>query len=298
MWSRQLSKLGFRTCLGAAALKGNPLERAVVKLPERSHRFLFLCAAMLLSIAPTIMIAMPAEAATRTTPSVSVNNSPIQVGTILTTYPRTSKGCILPSKGLPNVKLNWKRRAPTPYVNVRLNKQCQFVVTATGTDAAETPIRPATDSAASRLLRQKSKTGTAPQLQSTATCSYQDHVEVVDLSSFTTNAEVTNWMNYNYQCGGNTLYSGSTNSNCYWNALIGYELYDCSASWDYFSGGSAESYGSGFDQNNPYPGVFYQGTLGVTNTINASTWEITANCSWGGTLANSGDTFHCAAYSG
>lgn len=45
-------------------------------------------------------------------------------------------------------------------------------------------------------------------------------------------------------------------------------------------------------------GAFYQGTLGVTNTVDASTCEITTNCSWGGTLANSGDTFHCAAYPG
>lgn len=239
-----------------------------------------------------------AWASSPTIAPVTLNNIPILSGKIIATYPSTAAGCSLPSSGLPSLDLHWKMGAATPYVDVALNKRCQFIVTAVGTDPVETPVTAGMRTARSSSLIQHSLTNSTLTAQSTSTCTYQDHVDVVDLSSWTTGAEVTNWMDYAYPCGGNYLDSGTTNSSCYWNETIGYTLDTCNAGWNFFDGGSAQSYGSGFEENNDYMGYIYGGTLSVTNTVNARSWTITAHCSWGGSLQQSGDTFHCAAFAG
>lgn len=225
----------------------------------------------------------------------------MQSGKIIATYPSTTTGCSLPSRGLPGIDLHWKMGTATPYVDVTLNKRCQFIVSDIGTDPVEAPITAGMRTARSSSLIQHSLISSTLAAQSTSTCTYQDHVDVVDLSSWTTGAEVTNWMDYAYPCGGNYLDSATTNSSCYWNWAIGYTLDTCNAGWNFFSGGSAQSYGSGCEENNDYQGYIYGGTLSVTNTVNASSWTITAHCSCNDrltapSLQQSGDVFHCAAF--
>jgi hypothetical protein len=184
--------------------------------------------------------------------------------------------------------------AALPSVSISLTKNCTVVVTAEGTTIAE-PAPTAQTSTVLASARQVTPAATA------STCSYQTHTDVVDLDGYTTGAEITNWMKYQYGCGTHSLYSGTTWSTCYVAQALGYGELGCNTPvWNWFNGGSAQTTATMYVVNEGpgLPSNCCQGNISVTNNVNSGTWIISAACNWDAQLSRSGDTFHCAVHQG
>ncbi len=264
------------------------MERDRRSVPRKHLRLpsfvAFVCAVLSLLLAATL----PAYAqATMTTKQGQ--GAPFGTGQVLKTFPLRGAHCALP--GRISVTVSATRAQGSAYVNVRMNTRCQLITVSSGYGTIGIPNVRGTTMAITPTH------GVMPGISATSTCSATAGADVVDLSTDTTGAEVTQFLPFQYPCGGNTFDAGATPyASCYDNQFLNYTAYDCASAWDYEYASQAESTGSAFIENNPWPNTFFSGNMSVQNTTDLSNWTIYANCSWDSTLSASGDTFHCASH--
>lgn len=219
----------------------------------------------------------------------SGQSAPFITGQVVRTFPKRGTSCALPRRI--SVTVSATRAQGSSYVNVRMNKSCQLIAVNSGYGTVGIPEVQGT----TEIL---TPTGTSsPGLEADSTCSGTSGADVVDLSTDTTGAEVTQFLPFQYPCGGNTFDPGATPyASCYANQFLNYTAYDCGSVWNYEYASEAEVTGSAFVENNPWPQTFFSGNMTVQNTTDLLNWTVYANCNWDSTLSASGDTFHCAAH--